>query len=116
VAQARLIVASAWYVLTMMRDTIASSHASSAQHEGRSRMVKTHTTLDLDRELLREAAEALGTTRTTETVHAALREAVARRRRTWLARRDFSELKAALPELRSTRGAIPERPSEPGAT
>lgn len=66
-------------------------------------MAKTHTTLDLDRDLLHDAAEALGTTRTTETVHAALRDVVARRRRGWLARRDFSELEPALPDLRSTR-------------
>jgi Arc/MetJ family transcription regulator len=66
-------------------------------------MAKTHTTLDLDRELLREAAEALGTTRTTETVHAALRDVVARRRRAWLARRDFSELEELLPEIRAPR-------------
>ena len=59
-------------------------------------MAKTHTTLDLDRELLHEAAEALGTSRTTETVHAALREVVGRRRRAWLARRDFSELETSL--------------------
>ncbi len=68
-------------------------------------MAKTHTTLDLDRDLLAAAAEALGTSRTTETVHAALREVVARRKRTWLARRDFSELEALLPEIRATRGA-----------
>jgi Arc/MetJ family transcription regulator len=66
-------------------------------------MAKTHTTLDLDRELLRDAAEALGTTRTTDTVHAALRDVVARRRRAWLARRDFSQLEQALPELRTPR-------------
>jgi Arc/MetJ family transcription regulator len=66
-------------------------------------MVRTHTTLDLDRELLRDAADALGTKRTTDTVHAALREVVARRRRAWLARRDFSELEARLPELRAPR-------------
>ena len=66
-------------------------------------MPKTHTTLDLDRDLLRDAAEVLGTTRTTETVHAALRDVVARRRRAWLARRDFSELEAALPSLRTSR-------------
>jgi Arc/MetJ family transcription regulator len=75
-------------------------------------MAKTHTTLDLDRDLLRDAAEALGTTRTTETVHAALREVVARRRRAWLARRDFSELEAALPGLRASRLATAERPTE----
>ena len=66
-------------------------------------MAKTHTTLDLDRELLNDAAEALGTTRTTDTVHAALREVVARRRRAWLARRDFSQLEERLPELRAPR-------------
>lgn len=66
-------------------------------------MAKTHTTLDLDRELLVAAAEALGTTRTTETVHAALRDVVARRQRAWLARRDFSDLEANLPALRATR-------------
>ena len=67
---------------------------------------KTHTTLDLDRELLAEAAAALGTTRTTETVHAALREVVARRKRAWLARRDFSELEHLLPGIRAPRGTI----------
>ncbi len=66
-------------------------------------MARTHTTLDLDRDLLRDAAEALGTTRTTETVHAALRDVVARRRRAGLARRDFSELEDVLPTLRAQR-------------
>jgi Arc/MetJ family transcription regulator len=70
---------------------------------GAVRTARTRTTLDLDRDLLREAAEALGTTRTTETVHAALREVVARRRRAWLASRDFSELEAALSDLRNPR-------------
>ncbi len=69
-------------------------------------MAKTHTTLDLDRELLHDAAEALGTTRTTDTVHAALRDVVDRRRRAWLARRDFSELEARLPELRTPREVV----------
>lgn len=66
-------------------------------------MTKTHTTLDLDRELLDSAAAALGTSRTTETVHAALREVVARRRRRYLAERDFSELDRLLPALRESR-------------
>lgn len=66
-------------------------------------MAKVHTTLDLDHDLLVQAAEALGTKRTTETVHAALREVVARRRRAWLVRRDFSELETLLPELRAPR-------------
>lgn len=69
-------------------------------------MAKTHTTLDLDRDLLLAAAEALGTTRTTETVHAALRDVVARRQREWLARRDFSELEPNLAVLRAARDAV----------
>lgn len=77
-------------------------------------MAKTHTTLDLDRELLRDAAEVLGTTRTTDTVHAALRDVVARRRRAWLARRDFSELEAALPALRASQMEAVDRPAELG--
>jgi uncharacterized protein (DUF1778 family) len=68
-------------------------------------MAKAHTTLDLDRDLLDRAAAALGTRRTTDTVHAALREVVARRQRAWLARRDFSELETRLPGLRAPREA-----------
>lgn len=64
-------------------------------------MAKAHTTLDLDRELLEQAARVLGTRRTTDTVHAALRDVVARRQRAWLAERDFSELETALPVLRA---------------
>jgi Arc/MetJ family transcription regulator len=66
-------------------------------------MAKTHTTLDLDRDLLLEAATALGTSRTTDTVHAALREVVARRRRRWLAERDFGELDRLLHTIRAAR-------------
>jgi len=65
--------------------------------------MKVHTTIDLDRELVREAAEVLGTTRTTETVHAALREVVARDRRHWLTQRDFAGLDEMLPRLRRPR-------------
>jgi uncharacterized protein (DUF1778 family) len=79
-------------------------------------MPRTHTTLDLDRDLLRDAADALGTTRTTDTVHAALREVVARRRRVWLAQRDFSELETALPRLRRPRVANTDRPIEPAGS
>jgi predicted nucleic acid-binding protein len=45
-------------------------------------------------------------TRGTETVHAALRDVVNRRNRSRLAQRDFSELDAALPELRAARGVV----------
>lgn len=43
--------------------------------------MRKHTTIDLDADLVREAAEVLGTTRTTDTVHAALADVVRRRRR-----------------------------------
>lgn len=70
--------------------------------------MKTHTTLDLDRDLLAEAAAALGTSRTTDTVHAALREAVARQARARLLTRDWSNLRGLLPEMRSPRPFLPQ--------
>lgn len=54
-------------------------------------MVK-RTNLNLDMVLVEQAARELGTTRTTDTVHEALREVVARARRTRLASRDFADL------------------------
>lgn len=47
--------------------------------------MRRHTTLDLDTDLLAEARETLGTSTTTETIHAALAEVVRRRRRLELA-------------------------------
>ena len=38
--------------------------------------MRKHTTIDLDLQLVNEAKVALGTRKTSETVHAALREAV----------------------------------------
>ena len=43
--------------------------------------MRKHTTIDLDADLVREAADVLGTTRTTDTIHAALAEVVNQRRR-----------------------------------
>ena len=43
--------------------------------------MRKHTTIDLDMNLVEEAGRALGTTKVTETVHAALDEVVRRRRR-----------------------------------
>ena len=43
--------------------------------------MRKHTTIDLDADLVRQAGEVLGTSRTTDTVHAALAEVVRRRRR-----------------------------------
>ena len=54
--------------------------------------MKRHTTVDLDEELLRDAATVLGTRRTTDTLHAALADVVARSRRTQLVSLDFSDL------------------------
>ena len=66
--------------------------------------MRRHTTLDLDQELVRDAAAALGTSRTTDTVHAALREVVARRRRAMLARFEFPDLSPdSLAEMRTPR-------------
>jgi Arc/MetJ family transcription regulator len=53
--------------------------------------MRKHTTIDLDVDLLREAAAALGTTGTIDTIHAALTE-VARRR----LRMDFLNSRPAL--------------------
>ena len=43
--------------------------------------MRKHTTIDLDVDLVRQAAEALGTTRTTDTIHAALSDVIRRRLR-----------------------------------
>jgi Arc/MetJ family transcription regulator len=52
-------------------------------------------------ELVRAAAQALGTSQTTETVHAALRAVVERAARQRLAERDFDDLTpAALEAIR----------------
>ena len=42
--------------------------------------MRRHTTIDIDMDLVHEAGLVLGTTRMTETVHAALAEIVRRRR------------------------------------
>lgn len=79
--------------------------------------MRKHTTLDLDQDLIRDAAAALGTTRTTDTVHAALAEVVARRRRAILARLDFPDLTPdALAAMRAPRSfeAAPGEPAAPG--
>lgn len=54
-------------------------------------MIK-RTNINLDMELIAQAARELGTRRTTDTVHHALREVVARGKRLRLAERDFEDL------------------------
>jgi Arc/MetJ family transcription regulator len=62
------------------------------------------TNINLDKALVAEAAEVLGTAQTTATVHAALRDVVDRAARQRLADRDFAALTpAALEEIRRPR-------------
>jgi Arc/MetJ family transcription regulator len=62
------------------------------------------TNINLDVELVAAAAEQLGTRGNTDTVHAAMRDVVARARRRALAERDFTDLTPeALAELRAPR-------------
>ncbi len=70
-------------------------------------MVK-RTNINLDMELIDQAAAELGTQRTTDTVHQALRDVVARARRVRLARRDFEDLTpAAVEEMRRPAAGTP---------
>lgn len=63
-------------------------------------MVK-RTSMNVDLDLVREAQDVLGTQGTTETVHAALREIVRRRRLERLLKHDFSNLDVE--EIRESR-------------
>jgi Arc/MetJ family transcription regulator len=54
--------------------------------------VVKRTNINLDMELVDQAARELGTSRTTDTVHEALREVIARARRSRLAERNFEDL------------------------
>ena len=66
-------------------------------------MIK-RTNINLDVKLVAAAAQQLGTRGNTDTVHAAMRDVVARARRRALAERDFSDLTPeALAELRARR-------------
>jgi len=55
-------------------------------------LVVRRTNINLDMDLVEQAARELGTQRTTDTVHQALRDVVARSRRARLAQRDFDDL------------------------
>ncbi len=68
------------------------------------RMVK-RTNLNLDMDLVEQAARELGTIRTTDTVHEALRDVIARAHRTRLSARDFADLTPeSLEEMRRPAG------------
>lgn len=55
-------------------------------------LIVKRTNINLDLELVDQAAAELGTRRMTDTVHEALRDVVARAHRAQLARRDFEDL------------------------
>jgi Arc/MetJ family transcription regulator len=74
-----------------------------ALHAAYHRVMRKHTTIDLDQELVREAASVLGTTRTTDTVHAALSDVVRRRHREGLFEVSTDLDLEALDEIRSHR-------------
>jgi Arc/MetJ family transcription regulator len=66
------------------------------------------TNINLDMDLVDQAAAELGTRRTTDTVHEALRDVVSRARRARLARRDFEDLTpGAVEEMRRASGRRP---------
>jgi Arc/MetJ family transcription regulator len=72
---------------------------------GRSSIKRTN--INLDTELVGEAAAVLGTANTTETVHAALREVVARAARGRLAQREYGDLTpAVLEKIRRARDLV----------
>ena len=75
--------------------------------------MRKHTTIDLDPDLVRAAADALGTTRTTDTIHAALADVVNRRRRAALLSIDNSLDLEDLESIRAHRFA--ERPAPYGS-
>jgi Arc/MetJ family transcription regulator len=67
--------------------------------------VVKRTNINLDLDLVEQAAHELGTRRMTDTVHEALRDVVARARRVRLARRDFADLTPdALEQMRRPTG------------
>lgn len=62
------------------------------------------TTINLDRDLVDEASEALGTSRLVETVHAAMADVVRRQKLRQLAEQDFPDLSLEkVKELRRPR-------------
>jgi Arc/MetJ family transcription regulator len=78
--------------------------------------MRKHTTIDLDVELVHEAGQVLGTTRTTDTVHAALTDVVRRQRRMMLLTLrpaiDLTDLDA----MRAHRFAEERAPYDAGGT
>lgn len=66
--------------------------------------MKRRTTLQLDHDLVTNAADVLGTRKIVDTVHAALAEVVARRRRAALVRMPMPDLTpTAIAQMRAPR-------------
>lgn len=66
--------------------------------------MRRRTTLNLDHDLVHDAAQALGTTKTTQTIHAAMEDVVARARRRRLAERELPDLTPdAIEQMRRAR-------------
>jgi Arc/MetJ family transcription regulator len=74
--------------------------------------MRRHTTIDLDRDLVDAARSILGTTTTTETIHAALAEIVRRRRRMAILELHPALTLADLDAMRSHRFAEAPEPYE----
>ena len=77
--------------------------------------MRKHTTIDLDAELVRDAGAILGTTRTTDTVHAALADVVRRNRRMAILGLKPALTLADLDAMRAHRFAEDPAPDEPDA-
>lgn len=71
-------------------------------------IMRRHTTLDLDVDLVREAAVALGTSRPGETVNAALAEVIRARKRTRLLELSTDLTLDDLRAMRTTQFSRPE--------
>jgi Arc/MetJ family transcription regulator len=70
--------------------------------------MRRHTTIDLDAGLVEEAKAVLGTRRTTETIHAALREVVRARQRRRLLELDVDLAPEDLVQIRRWRAPAAE--------
>lgn len=75
------------------------------------RHMRKHTTVDLDRDLVAQAREVLGTTSATETIHAALEEVVRARRRLGILELKPALTLADLDAMRAHRFAEDSAPS-----
>ncbi len=78
--------------------------------------MRRRTTIDLDQDLVSEAARVLGTTRIVDTVHTALEDVVARRERAALVRMPMPDLKPeAIEAMRAPRTFDEDEPNRQAA-